>query len=92
MSWLSVFFRQDSVKIILKLAEKILKIILGSVANDLNTAAWNEVRAAEASGKDGLDKYQTAFRNLRAHFPQIRESALNLSIELAVNALNEYKK
>ena len=58
MSWLSMFLRRDSVKLILKLIGKVLAIIAGRVAKGLQDIAMEEVKKAEASGKNGLPKYK----------------------------------
>ena len=92
MSWLSKFLRRDSVKIILKMGERILKLIIGKVAEDVQRIAWAEVKKAEESGADGLDKYQMAFKALKKRFPDIKESILNHSIESAVLALQSGRR
>lgn len=91
MSWLSEFFRRDSVKIVLKLMEKVLKIIIGQVADKLKTVAYEEVVKAEKSGKSGPDKYEAAFKGIRSRFPELKESAINFAIEGAVLALQSSK-
>ena len=92
MSWFSSFFRRDSVKLILKWGEKILKIFLNRAAEDLQGYAYSAVRSAEATGKSGLDKYEWAFKDLRARFPDIKERFINTAIEVAVLALSEVKR
>ena len=86
-----LFFKKDSVRVFLELSLKLLKIILGNVANNLSNIAQEEVQKAEASGKSGQDKYETAYKAIRARLPQVRESAINLAIELAVNAFSADK-
>ena len=87
MSWFSNWLKSDSVKSILKLAERILKLIIGRVAEDVQRIAYEEVKIAEASGKDGLDKYEAVFKAMKKRFPSIKDSALNYAIEAAVLAL-----
>jgi len=84
MSWLSSFFRKDSTKALFNLARKILSIFVGRVADDLQKAAMLEVRAAEQSGKSGIDKYEAAFKVLRERFHKLPEYAINIAIETAV--------
>ena len=92
MSWLTVFFRRDSVKVILKLGEKLLKIVLGKVASNVQEIAAQEVSRAEASGKTGVEKYEAAFKGVKARFPEMKESFINFAIETAVVALGEAKR
>lgn len=87
--WWGSFFSKDNVSAFLNLALKIMKMIIGRVANDLNRIAQEEVARAEASGKSGTEKYEAAFKAIRARFPELRESAINLAIELGVNALEQ---
>ena len=91
MSWLSSFFRKNSVKAILNFGKSILKIFLGEVAKDLQEIAWSEVKRAEESGKSGIEKYEAAFKAIKTRFPEIRESLVNHAIETAVLALNSAK-
>ena len=72
MSWLSVFFKKDNVKVFLNLALNLLKLLLGGIASNLSTIAQEEVAKAEASGKNGDDKYTAAFAGIKA--------ALSLSV------------
>ena len=85
------FFQKDSVKAFLDLALKILKMVLGQTGVMLQTIAQEEVAKAEASGKTGLEKYEMAYKAIKKRFPEVRESAVNLAIELAVNALVQGK-
>ena len=87
MSWFSIWFRRDSVKAFLDLALKLLKMILGNVARDLSTIAQEEVKRAEENGKSGTEKYEAAYKAIKKRFPEVRESAINLAIEVSVNAL-----
>jgi len=87
MSWLSAFFRQDKVQMFLRAALSLLKILLGGVADSLNTIAQEEVKKAELSGKSGQEKYEAAFKGIKVRLPELRDSAINLAIELAVSAL-----
>lgn len=87
MSWLSVFFKKDSVKAFLNLAFKLLKTLLGQIGENLLSVAKQEVYLAEKSGKTGTEKYNEAFKAIKRRFPELRESAINLAIEIAVNAL-----
>ena len=92
MSWFSNFLRKDTVKMILKLGEKLLKIVVGKTAQNLQYIASREVERAEASGKSGLDKYEAAFKGVRSSFPELREAFINSAIEVAVLALTSVKK
>lgn len=92
MSWLTAFFRRDSVKLILKWGEAILKLFLGKAAQELQNYAFAAVKAQEASGKSGLDKYEHAFKDIRTQFPDIKERLINTAIEVAVLALSDIKK
>ena len=87
MSWLSIFFKKDTVKAFLDVALKLLKMLLGGVASELQRIARAEVALAEESGKSGQEKYEAAFKAIKARFPELRESAINLALEIAVNAL-----
>lgn len=89
MSWFSSFFRRDNVKAFLDLALRLLKMILGNIAKDLSKIAQEEVRLAEESGKSGQEKYETAYKAIKKRLPEVRESAVNLAIEIAVNALQQ---
>ena len=85
------FFKQDSVKAFLAVALKLLKMVLGGVARDLQAIALEEVTLAEESGKTGQEKYEIAYRALKKRFPEVRESALNLALEIGVSALLQAK-
>ena len=85
------FFKQDNVKAFLAVALKLLKMVLGGVAANLQTVAREEVARAEASGKTGQEKYEDAYKAIKKRFPEIKESALNLALELAVSALLQSK-
>ena len=92
MSWLSSFFRKDSVKSILNLGLQILKLFLGKVAGELQRVAQEEVAKAEASGKIGAEKYEIAFKAIKARLPQVKESLINYAIEQSVLALMAAKR
>ncbi len=92
MSWLSSFFRKDSVKAILDAGVKILKLLIGRAAENLQTIAKEEVDRAEASGKTGTEKYEIAFKAIKARFPEMKESFINHAIETAVLALLASKR
>ena len=85
------FFKQDSVKSFLNVALKLLKMVLGGVARDLQRIALEEVTLAEESGLSGQEKYEIAYKALKKRFPEIRESALNLALEISVSALLKNK-
>ena len=89
MSWFSAFFKRDTVKAFLKIGLRLLKLFLGGVAESLQAIAQDEVSRAEQSGKSGKEKYEAAFKAVKARFPELRESAINLAIEIAVNALQQ---
>ena len=92
MSWLSEFFRKDSVKTILNLGLQILKLFLGKVASELQKVVQEEVSKAEASGKTGTEKYEIAYKAIKARLPQIKESLINFAIEQSVLALMAAKR
>lgn len=81
------FFNKDSVKTILKIGEKVIKMLVARGVDDLQRIAWQEVQNAESTGKSGLDKYEMAFKAVKKRFPEVKESVINLAIEMAVNAL-----
>lgn len=94
MSWLSVFFRKDSVQAVLQAGLKILKAFIGKVGEDLQKIAQEEVATAEtlyAAGKIP-DKRAYVQERLKARFPQIREVFINHAIETAVIALMAAKQ
>lgn len=84
---IKAFFRRDTVKAILKTALSLLKLLLGKVAKDLQEIALEEVQKAEATGATGQKKYEMAYEGIKNRLPGLRESAINLAIELAVSAL-----
>lgn len=84
---IKAFFNRDSVKAILKIGEKVIKMLVARGVDDLQRIAWQEVQSAESTGKSGLDKYEMAFKAVRKRFPEVKESVINLAIEMAVNAL-----
>jgi len=92
MSWLSSFFRKDSVRAIYKMGAGILKILIGRAAENVQQFAREEVGKAEASGLDGGEKYQLVVKNMKNRFPEVKEAFLNHAIEVAVVALIEYKR
>lgn len=92
MSWLSVFFRKDSVKAVLEIGKSLLKIFIGKSADYLQEVAREEVFRAEQTGKTGLEKYEIAYKNIKSRLPQIKESVINLAIEIAVNWLSATSK
>lgn len=92
MSWLSSFFRKDSVKLILDMGVAILKLLIGRVAENLQEIAKQEVDKAEASGKTGLEKYEAAFKGVKARFPEMKDAFINHAIETAVVSLLAAKK
>lgn len=92
MSWISSFFRRDSVKAILDIGLRLLKMLLGGIANDLQRIAMEEVKIAEASGATGTEKYEMAFKAIKKRLPTLRENAINLAIELSLGALQAGKK
>lgn len=87
MSWLSSFFRRDSVKAILDMGLSILKLLIGQAAESLQNIAKSEVDKAEVSGKTGSEKYEAAFKGVKARFPEMKEAFINHAIETAVVSL-----
>ena len=83
MSWFSKWLTSNTVKAILGLSQKILKIFIGKAAQTLQDLALSEVRKAEATGKDGLAKYKMAFETIRYRFPNLKETLINHAIESA---------
>ena len=92
MSWLSSFFRKDSVKQILNFGKMILRLLLGKLADDLQRIAMEEVQKAEQSGKSGSDKYRAAYEAIKNRLPAVKEAFINHAIETAVLALLAAKK
>ena len=92
MSWLSNLLKRDNVKAFLGLGLKILKLILGNAGDSLHRIANEEVIRAEQDGLTGEEKYMKAFQAIKNRLPEVRDSAINLAIELAVNALLTQKK
>ena len=86
-----MFFKQDKVRAILKIALDLLKKLLGGIGKDLLAIAEDEVRKAEATGATGQKKYEMAYQGVKDRIPGLRESAINLAIELAVNAIQADK-
>lgn len=84
---IKAFFTKDSVKMFLNLGLKLLKLILGNIAHNVALIAQEEVLNAELSGKTGEAKYEMAFKAVKSRLPEVKDSAINLAIELAVNAL-----
>lgn len=86
------FFQKNSVKAIVALAVRILKVVLGNAARDLQTIAMEEVLKAEKSGESGIKKYEMAYAGIRDRFKgPVKEYVINLAIEAAVFAYNEAK-
>lgn len=87
MSWLSGLFNKNKFKTILKLGEMLLRVFLGGMAKRLQEVAFEEVLAVEGTGKSGSEKVKVVFGKLKDRFPELRDYAINLAIELAVTAL-----
>lgn len=87
MSWLSVFFKRDSVRAILDIGKKILAMFLGRLAEDLQRVAWEEVKKAQLTTGSGVQKARSAFEGIRARLPEISDSQINLALEIAVAAI-----
>ena len=81
------FFQRDNVKAFLKAALAILKLVARDTAGNLQIIAQEEVNKAEQAGKSGQEKYETAYKAVKKRFPELRESAINLAIELSVSTL-----
>lgn len=82
------FFRAPATKRILDMGVKLLKAAGVAAAEQLQRVAREEVERAELEG--GKDKYERAFKAIRGRIPgtrDIKESAINLAIETAVQAL-----
>jgi len=92
MSWLSAFFKKDSVKAILNMGKAILKVLIGRAAENLQEVARQEVARAEATGKTGSEKYELAFKGVKSRFPEMKEAFINHAIETAVLALLSARK
>ena len=87
MSWLSVFFRKDSVRALLDLGIKILKMFLGRLAEDLQRIAMEEVRKAQLTSVSGPQKAKAAFEGIKSRLPEVSDSQINLALEVAVSAI-----
>ena len=94
MSWLSVFFKKDSVQAVLKAGLNILKAFIGKVGEDLQKIAQEEVALAEREFNAGRikDKRKYVQDRLKARFPGIQEVFINHAIETAVIALLASKR
>lgn len=92
MSWLSVFFKKESVKAVIDLSIKLLQIIAGNFAKDMYKVVSEEVAKVEASGLPSKEKFNTVFEAVKKRFPQVKINTINLAIELAVAKYNEMRK
>lgn len=85
------FFRKDSVKAILEIGKKLLSIFVQKAAGELERTASEEVWKAEQTGKTGTEKYEMAYKGIKARFPELKESIINLALEIACNWLTASK-
>lgn len=92
MSWLSVFFKKESVKALVDMSIKLLRIIAGNFAKDMYTVVSEEVAKVEMANIPSKEKFSTVFEAVKKRFPQVRVNTINLAIELAVAKYNEMKK
>lgn len=88
---IKAFFNKDAVKYVLNIAIKLFKRILGRVASDLQTVAWESVKEAEATGRTGQDKYEYAFKLIKAKFPTLKDGWIDSAIQFAWMALESAK-
>ena len=91
MSWFSAvvksWFTKDNVKRLLILGREILMMVVGQVGDKLSDIAKEEILKAEKSGLTGKEKAKAAFNGIKARLPEVGDKAINLAIEIAVNAL-----
>ena len=82
-------FRSDTFKNIVSLGTKILKAVVGQVGKQLQEIAMEEVLKSEKAGGTGLEKYNRAYKAIveRLKNSSIRESDINLALEIAVSAI-----
>lgn len=86
-NFMNVFFRKDSVQFVLNLGKQILKMFIGRLAEDLQRIAWDEVKKAQLAGGTGSQKAKAAFEGIKRRMPEVRDSQINLALEIAVSAL-----
>ena len=87
--FITSWFKSDKAKIVLKLGTQILKMFVGDLSEKIIAIAKEEVATAEASGKDGLVKYKSAYDAIKYRLDvDIREFIINFAIELVVYAMN----
>ena len=84
MSWLSSFFRKDTVQVILKASLGILKLFIGNAAGALQQAALEEVKKAESTGLSGAAKWDAAYKGVKNRLPHIAEKLIEKAIIDAV--------
>jgi hypothetical protein len=90
MSILSNWFKQASTKVILKSALAILKALAFGVGEQLWGVVRSEVAHVEGiPGLSGEEKARRVAKAVKAAFPEIKNSLVNLAIELAVSYLKE---
>ena len=76
----------------MKLAKEMLTVLVGKIAQDLQSIAIEEVMKAEASGKDPKDKRKMVFEAIKHRLPELGDSIIFLAIETAVSALKASKR
>lgn len=89
MSWLSIIWKKESTKVILKSALAILKIFAGETAELLWKRTTDLVQKAEDMPLTGPQKAKYVADNLRAQWGDIKTHLINLLTELAVAWLRE---
>lgn len=89
MSWISVFFKKESTKVILKSALAILKVFAGDIAKELWDKTTVSVAKAEQMPLSGTEKARYVLGAIKSEWPEIKDHLANMLLELAVAYLKE---
>ena len=81
------FFKSSSGQKILSLGRQILKIYIGPLAQKAIDIAKEEVAKAELTTLAGPEKRLLAFRAIKARLSEVKDSAIDGALTLAVLAL-----
>ena len=81
------FFKSSSGQKILALGRQILKIYIGPLAKQALDVAKEEVAKAELLDIPGPEKRLLAFRAIKARLSEVKDSAIDGALTLAVLAL-----
>lgn len=81
------FFKSDKGMKILALGKQILHLYVGPIAKQLVEIAKEEVAKAELTPLSGPEKRLLAFRAIKARLAEVKDSAIDGALTLAVLAL-----